>query len=248
MKERPIIFSGDMIRAILDGRKTQTRRTTGLGKINKVPNDWARSLKLNDGTWSFWYPGEVEEKWVKNVAYPEGNGLKCPYGQKGSRLWVRETFCFIQDRHLRFSVGHKLLSNERIIYKATDHDESDPDAERCKAELGYKWKPSIHMPRWASRITLEVVDVRVERLQKMTFRDWVADFCPSYVDQERALETFVGRENQIQMAKKFWDTLDAKRGFGWDTNPWVWVIEFRQYLGASKDEKVDIEGSALLSA
>lgn len=127
----------------------------------------------------------------------------CPYGLDGDRLWVRETW--MQPEH----------DPEKYRYKATN-----------PSYIG-RWRPSIHMPRAASRITLEITGVRVERLQQMPYRDWIADFCPDYVQQERALASFVGREEQTRMAKEFWDSINGKK-HPWDSNPWVWVIEFKK--------------------
>ena len=86
----------------------------------------------------------------------------------------------------------------------------------------------MHMWKWAARLWLEVVEVRVERVQEMGNYSWVADFCPTMGDQQRALESFVGEKFQKEHAKAFWDRLNAKRGFGWDANPWVWVIRFKR--------------------
>jgi hypothetical protein len=89
------------------------------------------------------------------------------------------------------------------------------------------WKPSIFMPRTRSRLTLDVTAVRVERLRDMSFRDWVADFCPSFPEQERALESNVGSRNQADMAAAFWDSINGKRA-PWESNPYVWVVSFKR--------------------
>lgn len=198
MRERPILFSSPMVRAILrdENPKTQTRRV-----IKPQP------FLAIDGKWYQEAPG----------SYPQEHKYwKCPYGQPGDRLWVRERF------QIRTPFTGDLasdISNPHVLYYADDNERyRDRD----------KWKPSIHMPRWASRITLEITGVRVERIQDMNFYDWAADFCPSKLEQERALASFVGQKNMVDMAKTFWDSINAKRGFGWDTNPWVWVIEFKR--------------------
>lgn len=191
MKEKPILFSGPMVRAILDGHKTQTRRV-----VNPQPAPcWSiEPVEIVNGNWS---------------SRGCRSDLKCPYETRGL-LWVRETWGWIGDHH------HK---DHRSIYWKADRD----DWMKTR-----KWRPSIFMPRWACRLTLEIASVRVERLQSMTFNDWVADFCPSSVERESALETFVGDANRRRMAKDFWDSINAKRGFGWDKNPWVWVISFKR--------------------
>ncbi|WP_035601682.1 hypothetical protein, partial [Edwardsiella tarda] len=145
MKERPIIFNDEMVRAILDGRKTMTRRTM---KVQPTPS------KTRPGDFSF--PSKKLESMVYVSDLAPGNSpisdshlffqeCCCPYGQPGDRLWVRETF---GDCGVRF------------VYRA-DTD----DGAACQVK---RWTPSIHMPRWASRITLEITDVRVERLQDIT--------------------------------------------------------------------------------
>ena len=117
----------------------------------------------------------------------------CPYGQVGSRLWVQATWH--QDTGLS--------SDKTIHYKADNFSDS------------YSWKPSIFMPRWASRITLEITGVRVERVQEIITKEAIA-------------EGFVAglRESETDAFHNFWDSLNAKRGNGWEANPWVWAIEF----------------------
>lgn len=160
MKERPILFSGPMVRAILDGRKTQTRRV----------------VKPRQGMLDDW------------------TGLPCPYGKPGDRLWVRET-CYFEQPH------------GEVIYRADPGSEKALDPEFT----GLRWRPSIHMPRWASRITLEIVNVRVERLQDIR------------VDDARA--EGVTAKWPVHGFRNLWQSIN---GFGsWDANPWVWVVEFR---------------------
>jgi len=135
MKETGILMATDMVRAILEGKKTQTRRARGLEEMNESPNDW-----FFDGGTRFYHEDG------KAVV------VKCPYGQVGDRLWVRETFC--------------ILTNPYTKERHVDYKAMMPNAT-------LKWKPSIHMPRWASRITLEITEVRVERyeLKNITQRD-----------------------------------------------------------------------------
>ena len=165
--EKPILFSGEMVRAILDGRKTQTRRVIKPGLIHE----------LRDGE-------VVPCLW------------ECPYGGPGDRLWVREAF--------------QPLSGE-TLFKA----DFPPFA------IG-PWKPSIFMPRNLSRITLEVVSVRVERLQEISFDDMHA---------EGIVPQHIGGSHELlkqKYVRPLWDNLNAERGYGWGKNPWVWVIEFRR--------------------
>jgi hypothetical protein len=185
MKERPIIFSTPMVKAILEGRKTQTRRV-------------------------------IKPQGTGNNAWIKGN-TKCPYGTVGDRLWVREAY-----------LNAALPGYPPVYYfKAT----ADGKPEYLK------WHPSIHMPRSAARIILEITDIRVERIQDIakdgnqfeieeeginascfinyteiegeTYRDFDAnEFVESYID--------------------LWNEINEKRGYGWDKNPWVWVIEFKR--------------------
>jgi len=191
MRERPIIFSGPMVRAILDGRKTQTRRAV------KSSGIW--SVEDRDG--SRW-PGYENN-------YGEWQWMACPYGQPGDRLWVRECW------GLRDTQPKDGPERAVIGYRA--------DGETAAPNGRYQlWRPSIHMPRWASRITLEITGVRVERVQDISEEDARA---------EGVSETCVlpgDRGSFIPSFGMLWEQINAKRGYGWDVNPWVWVIEFRR--------------------
>lgn len=209
MKERPIIFSADMVRAILEGRKTQTRRV-----IKRDPGfiNYAKEQTVLKG---MWHPTSPSGK--IGLVRPE----KCPYGQPGDRLWVRETWqtwCEFD------TVAPRDLTPGKcgLQYPATyDHWVS-------------KKRSPIHMPRWASRIMLEVVNVRVERVQDISEDDAKAegvtvehDTVPpcGWVDipkRGRVYSTALG------CLAKLWDSINAKRGYDWSSNPWVWVIEFKQ--------------------
>ena len=193
MKERPILFSTEMVKAILEGRKTQTRRV-----IKPQPNDIRESPFVKSG-----------------IETTHGYEIKLKY-EPGDRLWVRETWHKHSDDD-DFCTGE-------IHYRAT---------EIC---VGTKWIPSIFMPRWASRITLEVVNVRVERVQDICFEDCLSEGCDS------GFEHYDGSCNHIEDGsccqgwhygskwnfRYLWDSINAKRGYSWDANPWVWVIEFRR--------------------
>jgi len=188
MKERPILFSGEMVRAILDGRKTMTRRVAT--KI-KAPKAWTM-------------PNGIDSFWNVNPCWRETPGELCPYGKPGDRLWVREAF----------AVG--LSNQEGIAYRATSkwYDFEDGTPENFKE---IKWKPSIFMPRWASRITLEITNVRVERLQDISNKDIESEGACGMACVTHRL-TF----------KQLWDSINSKRGYSWESNPWVWVVEFER--------------------
>lgn len=196
MKERPILFSGDMVRALLAGRKTQTRRV-----VKPQPECLrdVQALQFHVAT------GE-----------PLAIGKGCPYGAPGDRLWVRET-------HLPTASG--------VYYRA---DFSEFEAAGHGAMYG-GWKPSIHMPRWASRLTLEIVAVRVERLQDISEADARAEGLYSNPKYTHAVlytwDGVQGNSNNPRYAYQLlWESI--KGPGSWALNPWVWVIEFKRIGGA----------------
>jgi hypothetical protein len=227
MKERPILFNSEMVRAILDGRKTQTRRavkaplpeyfseksvidwgdhTALIRKRNKLVEEYRPGF--------YWYdPTAVHGAW--------SGPIKCPY-EKGDRLWVRETWAVepSQDDKRAKPPSNHVHGEELCFYKATLES----------WQRRGKWRPSIHMPRWASRITLEVTDVRVERLQDISEEDANAEGVK--VLQTRVVVPFSNPVERIELNHRnyfatLWDDINYKRGFGWDKNPWVWVVEFK---------------------
>lgn len=190
MREKPILFSGEMVRAILDGRKTQTRRV-----VKGNPNHLHFSpfaCKADD------YHDE------------HGNQYSCPYGARGTRLWVRETFAL--GPGYNGEPPGSAPDWSCVWYRA---DGKQRHKRRNPGARAGKWRPSIHMPRWASRITLEVKDVRVERVQDISY-DYAVSEGVRY--DTTPLDAFIW----------LWDSINAKRGHGWDTNPWVWVVEFKR--------------------
>lgn len=196
MKERPILFSGAMVRAILEGRKSQTRR------VIRKPE------RLN----GLMHSGE-EADW-------------CPYGRPGDRLWARENWRNWEDEHGGTHFKFAADGKSWLVGCSNDVDEllaEDPGTgyaiEKDTPET--KWRPSIFMPRWASRITLEVTDVRVERIQEISAVDVVAEGYSGHGgDNSRARTEFM----------MSWNKLNGKRGFGWDVNPWVWVVSFKRVV------------------
>lgn len=231
-KERPILFSGEMVRAILDGRKTQTRRVC---KIQPM------LANFSDGPMAKGrYPKDWDEE---DLAYFVETF--CPYGSPGTRLWVRETWAdyteFVSldpDDMVPLPEGYGCIAYKSDMevrqYGVTLREPEDWKADR---DHKIRWRPSIHMPRWASRLTLEVTDVRVERVQDIGIYDIAAegldisglvagfevesDYAPGDSPQDfvdAAREEF----------QELWDSINAKRGYGWDTNPWVWVVEFKR--------------------
>nr|ELR5208631.1 hypothetical protein [Providencia rettgeri] len=190
MKERGIIFNSEMVRAILDGRKTQTRR------IVKHQRHPSQEIKLCDDGFFHWSMIGAEKP-LSTINYE--------YGRVGDLLWVRETF----------QAG--LCTESTFAYKATH---KPPDLEEGWDEI-IKWRPSIHMPRWASRITLEITDVRVERLQAASDDDFKAEGYPL----ERELTG--GSTDAFCWFRHLWDSV-SKPDCNYESNPWVWVIEFKR--------------------
>lgn len=162
MNEHPIIFSGPMVKAIIEGRKTQTRRVCG------------------------------EPKWIGGLKHGSLSIWPCPYGQPGDRLWVKESY----------------LPGGNISYRA----DSPGDGT-----VKMSWKSGRFMPRWASRITLEITEVRVQRLQEITNRDAVAE----------GVEYDLSKPDGAPLSRfnKLWDSINGKK-HPWKSNPWVWVISF----------------------
>lgn len=201
MKERPILFSAPMVRAILAGTKTQTRR------VWKLPRgcSWyaghggeAAGMVQDDDGPAWWHVSEQ----------------RCPYGQPGDRLWVREAW-----RALRRFDSMPPLDIEWRSMVAYEADTPTGDYRQAPHGRMGKLRPPIHMPRWASRITLEVTGVRVERLQDISSEDSLA---------EGIYPTSTGLYPGSPRAayRNFWEAINGPGS--WDTNPWVWVVEFRR--------------------
>lgn len=191
-KERPILFSGPMVRALLDGRKTQTRRV-----VKPQPPE-----------------GVCRCPYAGGWAHEHADGacscrlIRCPYGWIGDRLWVREAWGLMDtqpsDGPDRATLGYR-----------ADGDAAAPNGRH------QLWRPSIHMPRWASRITLEITDVRVERLQDISEDDAWAEGFP---DPEGANREYPDRARY--WFRNLWGEINGKGS--WDMNPWVWALTFRR--------------------
>lgn len=201
-RERPILFSAPMVRAILDGRKTQTRRIVKpppSGEWCPLVGDFHETVEDSSGDV---YPGPLVFG-----AYDDCESARCPYGRPGDRLWVRETW---------FSSTPKTPS--RVRYAADDLIRLEDGLFARAVCKPPKWRPSIHMPRWASRITLEIVAVRVERLRGISDTDAIREGIPDYPD-------FTG-DSPVHDYSALWESINGKGS--WDLNPWVWVIEFKR--------------------
>lgn len=187
MKERGMIFNGEMVRAILDGRKTQTRRPANPSTANLL---------------------DLQEQ------YPHKKyNISCPFGVVGDRIWVRETWA-------RYNIDQ---DSHDMAYRATPPSDWPEEG---------RWRPSIHMPRWASRLMLEITGVRVERLNGISETDAEAEG----IDMEALFDAqdcydciadhnMTGRPTAIGAFKYLWESIYGEEN--WQSNPWVWVIEFK---------------------
>ncbi|MGU5938007.1 morphogenetic protein [Klebsiella aerogenes] len=195
MTERGMIFNFEMVRAILDGRKTQTRRPVKLPVHDK---NLGCELAGNE------LAGELSA----------GNYLNSAFGKQGDRIWVRETWA-------RYNIDQ---DSHYMAYRAT------PPADWPE---GGRWRPSIHMPRWASRILLEITDVQVERLNDISQEDAQAEgmaltgWRPTYSDPDSGGEVWTPYDNFARL----WESIYGEGS--WKANPWVWVIEFKRIEGGA---------------
>lgn len=230
--EKPILFSTEMIQAILEGRKTQTRR------VMRPQPFWGErrigpTMEQPRSCW-IWSPKKDEEwlNWGKGfdpvIAY------RCPYAS--NTLWVRETWQAISPDE-----NERPLRECQIIYKATDEHPGLYNPDKSD-EPWYGWRPSIFMPRWASRIKLRVNNVRVEWVQDIDNHDsWAEGILPAenwpnnlICHNSYRLKNGYGPEARDMFAH-LWNFFNAKRGYSWEVNPWVWVIEF-QYIPVTVTE------------
>lgn len=204
MREIPILFSTPMVQAILDGRKTMTRRVVGEDKRG----EWTA---FNDVRKNSEYGASVPCYLNREISIDDkSRNIMYPKYDVGDILWVRETWARLNDDY------HPDDKGSIYVYKA-DHITGNDGPDLIK------WKPSIFMPRAAARIFLRVTDVRVERLQEILCGDMKREGCIP--------PTVTGGQYQ-QWQRDYWiplwDAINAKRGYGWETNPWVWVIEFKK--------------------
>lgn len=214
MNERPILFSALSVRAILAGTKTQTRRVAKM-------TDRARSELAGPCAYveDQGLAAAGSAKWHARLCNPDVRGLggyhaTCPYGVPGDRLWVRETWAHVDDHADHGPHCIQYRADVRSVY----------DANRVHAP----WRPSIHMPRWASRITLEVESVRVERLHAITEEDARAEGCESFLHSGYDDAADVDRSKPARANfKRLWDEINGKRA-PWSASPWVWCLSFRR--------------------
>ncbi|MFJ4157511.1 hypothetical protein ACIPZF_22265 [Pseudomonas sp. NPDC089752] len=220
-KERPILFSGPMVRAILEGRKTVTRRAAkNVVEASYFRSGWEATQPKGSGS-------------IDITSDAAQLGKACPYGRPGDRLWVREAW--LADAQLDSIVPRNLSQGEPIMYPA----DGSVRQTGCAMVSQGRGRPSIHMPRWASRILLEITDVRVERLQDISEQQAIAEgivgvpfrpddgwpICTGYMadpdDGKTPLETHASKA-----FAGLWRSINGPES--WDANPWVWAIEFKR--------------------
>lgn len=244
MKEHPIIFQDAMVRALLVGTRTQTRRA-----IKPQPGPCEHKP----------WPGEYEPKWVidadglhcatcgngHRMDYRSASGvsgIRCPYGAPGDRLWVREAHWWFKDEHdLVTGYFPPKLTAEDVVYRADGDD-------------GRKvWRPSIHMPRWASRILLEVTEVRVQRLWEISEDDAIAEGVEAIPytgpnagpNRYSVGDSSVGWANFPTAREAYAHLWDQINGAGsWDANPWVWAVAFQGLNASALIASEDTEAGA----
>ncbi|HFU4525613.1 hypothetical protein [Klebsiella pneumoniae] len=206
MKERGMIFNGEMVRAILDGRKTQTRRIMA----PQPADDIERCI----------FPNPEAIGWKSSLRHKHGSTTAhfCHYGKPGDRIWVREAF------------ASGLSTKSTLAYRATHKREDLEDGFYDTI----KWTPSIHMPRWASRILLEITNVRVERLNSIHDVDAMREGIQNLTTcshSDFGIPGVVNAQHPVRAFQLLWESIYGADS--WRANPWVWVIEFKRVEGGA---------------
>lgn len=243
VKERPILFSGPMVRAIEEGRKSQTRRV-----VDPQPPDWINDLHGGELSKRAPYPIEDNETGlVLGLGFQDDDDRvwKCPYGVPGDRLWVRETWWDYGCWSINGADDGRWFSAacaewpDRIQYEA----DSPADLKTHSGGYFHRKRPSIFMPRWASRITLEITGVRVERVQEISEDDARAEGAVHAITEldgvayDRAEKLWAKWTRKVDPGVDtctargafalLWHQINGKR-HPWESNPWEWVIDFRR--------------------
>lgn len=211
-RERPILFTGEMVRAILDDTKTQTRR---IARVKPVSFGWR--VEGRGGAFS---------EWGEHIKDPMCARALCPYGQPGDQLWVKETFwpdnqTYLDQYKAEPWLGEPSPDGAEVYYRAS---EKNP-------EIFPRWRPSIFMPRWASRIQLLITSIRIEFLIRISPGDAIAEGIERFSSHGRTYyrlshwENGLGCADPVEVYRRLWESINGAGS--WAKNPWVWVIEFR---------------------
>jgi len=225
MTERPILFSDAMVRAILAGTKTITRRV-----LTPQPHEETGPISVGRYHPTVVRRGLEEPGDERFGAHTSEQSWPCPYGEPGDRLWVREAWSYYGGDEYLYQCDPMAVG-----FRASD-DFGGRLIPGCRSIPGGRWRPSIHMPRWASRLTLEVTSVRVERVQSITEDDARAEGCsghdPEPVAEGGTIYAMKGRSSAPSPLAHFralWDSINGARpGCSWADSPWVWVVGFRR--------------------
>lgn len=203
--ERPILFSTPLVRALLEGRKTETRRV--ITPQPAMPYTAFNHLDI-----------------LGQAVFSDGSVMRCPYGQPGDLLYVRETWRAVERRE---DGADGVLFAADGAFRVIDNTPEAVEAWVAAYANGAhaaNWRPSIFMPKWAARIWLRVEEVRVERVQDITDAGAMAEGCTGHpLDGHSGYPPGYAPRDEF---RDLWDSINGSRGFGWDTNPWVWVLRF----------------------
>ena len=215
LSEKPILFSGEMVQAILAGQKSQTRRVVKWDGPKGYPHSFDHATPGQQGAYGkLWVPFSHPEDYAKNglagmLAWMQQHPIYSRWNA-GDHLWVRETFF---NHNVNLPLGNPGGQDPKLIeYRATPRGREGGDSDDDGG-----WQPSIHMPRWASRLTLEITSIRVERLTE--------------ISEEDARTEGIGPDygNPLLAFRALWNGTNGKRpGCSWEDSPWVWVLEFRR--------------------
>ena len=228
MTEHPILFSTEMVRAILDGQKTQTRRI-----VNPPPKIiYDADVKFSLTPFTVTTKAEQGLLWSAtsyDADRPRTYKIKCPYGKVGDTLWVRETTKhygnkFFMGKGYAFVEYKDGESKEIDLTHILDEGKELPQQE-CWWKGKSKWSSARFMFKWAARIWLEITNIRVERVQDISENNIISEGCPEFTSLTGIDELYAARR---WWWNELWNSINSKRGYGWDKNPWVWAIEFKK--------------------
>jgi hypothetical protein len=226
MKEHPILMAPQMAAAAANGTKTQTRRVAK-GHWKRSEHDghpcWATpwATVWDNGTWHTWDEDGVGGENSREASVEEARNeallsavsqgfIRCPYGRVGDRLWVRERWGVVES-----CFDPRACTVRYAADDSTKRIAGETGAQYAGPALSFRWRPSIHMPRWACRTVLEITATRLERLQELSYADALREGVSD------------GKPGALELFRALWDSL-AKSGERWDDNPWVWVVEFNK--------------------